>query len=86
MAGGGTTSGWVIAAFVERVTAADSPDPLERASDRPVLLHRLNKVAAAGRMKAALLAKNRAQKYLIEPHDPNKTSPRKINQRFPEGC
>lgn len=77
-------SRWVVAAGVERVAPADSPGAFQRALDRSVFLHRLDEIAAARRVKAALLPDQRAQKNLIQPHHADQNSARQVDQKVPE--
>lgn len=72
-----------MAAGIEWVAAADSPDAFARSTDRSVLLHRLDEVAAAGRMEAALLPDNWTQKDLIQPDHADQNSAGQVHQQFP---
>lgn len=78
------TSRWVVAAGIERVAAADSPGTFQRTFDGSVLLDCLDEVAAAGRVKAALLTDERTQEDLIEPYYADEDSARQVDDQFPE--
>lgn len=77
-------SWWVIPTRREWVAAADSVDTLQRASNCAVLLHCLNKVAAARRVKTALLAEDRTQKDLIQPDKADQDPTWQVDEHFPE--
>jgi hypothetical protein len=49
-----------------------------------MLLHRLDEVATAGRMKATLLADQRTQKDLIQPHNADENAAGQVDEHFPE--
>lgn len=59
--------GWVVAAGMEGVTAADSPEAAEGAADRSVLLDGQDEIGTAARLEAATLPKDGAEGPLIEP-------------------
>lgn len=74
----------VVTTGVKRVASTDSPGPFQRAFDRSMLLHRLDEVATAGRMKATLLADQRTQKDLIQPHNADENAAGQVDEHFPE--
>ena len=67
------------------MTAADSPDAFEGASDRAVLFDRFNEVMTAGRMKATLSTEDRTQKDLVQADDCDQNSRRQMQKSLPEG-
>ena len=64
-------SGWVIAAGVPGVAAADAPAALEDATNRPIFFNGTNRVIAAAWVKTADVAQKWAQKPLVKPDQPD---------------
>jgi hypothetical protein len=67
-------SGWlwrVVAAGMEGVAAADSPDAAERSADGTMLLDGQDKIRTAARFEAAALAEEGAEGPLIESNHGN---------------
>lgn len=63
-----TPSRRIEASAVPWIAATDAPDPFCSPANGSVFVDRLNEVVAASRPKAALIAEDRAQKYLVQPH------------------
>ncbi len=51
----------------ERIAAANPPYSAEQATDGAVLLHGFDEILAAGRLKPAVAAQERADQPLVEP-------------------
>ncbi len=73
----------VIATRMKRVAATNSHGSATRSRNDTVLIHRLNVVVAAGRLKSALPANDRTQSPLVDPHQANRHICRQKPQPVP---
>src|SRR3954451_24246144 len=76
-------SGRIVAAWMKRMAATNSPQAPPGTAQSAVLLHRTNEVCTAGRFEPATLPKHRAQRPLVYSHQRNQERTRQV-QEF--GC
>ena len=75
----------IVAAGMEGMAAANSPHALGGPADGAVLPHCQNEVVAARGSEAAVLAQERPNEELIEPHSGDQEPSGRLHDGFPHG-
>ena len=71
-------------AAIPGIAATDPPDSFGGAAQGTILIYGLNEVTAASRAKAALIAENRAEEDLVQPHRTDQAPSRQTDENFPD--
>ncbi len=77
--------GWIIATTTKRVTAHDSPSPLEYPAHEAVFVDSLDHVLTAAWMKSAVFGKQRRNGSLVKANHSDRKLGRKLDKPLNHG-